>query len=117
MRAVWLIAGLLSFGLGVVGIFLPLLPTVPLILLAAFCFARSSERLHAWLIGHPRFGPAIADWSDRGAISRGAKYAATISIALAFVISIVADLPGTILAIQAVVLTGVLIFIWTRPDS
>lgn len=116
MRVVWLIAGLLSFGLGVVGLFLPLLPTVPLMLLAAFCFARSSERLHAWLISHPRFGPAILDWSERGAIARRAKYAASISIVLALALAALAGVPTKFLALQALVLVGVTIFIWTRPD-
>ncbi|MGB0901076.1 YbaN family protein, partial [Halocynthiibacter sp.] len=69
MRTLWLIGGLLSFILGLIGAFLPLLPTVPLMLLATFCFSKSSERLHNWLINHPRFGPAIADWNDHGSIS------------------------------------------------
>ena len=60
MRVIWLIAGSISLGLGLLGVFLPLLPTVPFVLLAAFCFARSSERLHDWMLEHPKFGPAIA---------------------------------------------------------
>ena len=52
-------AGLVCTGLAILGIFLPLLPTVPLLLLAAACFARSSERFHSWLLQHPRLGPMI----------------------------------------------------------
>lgn len=116
MRVIWLIAGLLSFALGAVGMFVPLLPTVPLMLLATFFFARSSERLHHWLLKHPRFGPAITDWTDRGAIARPAKWLATTSILAAFALSVALGLRPMILGIQAVVLLSVSIFIWTRPD-
>lgn len=115
-RTFWLIAGLLSFALGFVGIFLPLLPTAPLMLLAAYCFARSSERLHGWLLGHPRFGPPISDWTERGAISKPAKWLATASIAVTFAISIAIGLGPLILGIQAVALLGVSLFIWSRPN-
>jgi uncharacterized membrane protein YbaN (DUF454 family) len=56
--------GLVSTGLAILGIFLPLLPTVPLLLLAAACFARSSERFHNWLLQHPRLGPMIRGYLD-----------------------------------------------------
>ena len=67
-RHFYLVAGWLSLGLGAIGAVLPLLPTVPFVILAAFCFARSSPRLEAWLVGHPVFGPHIAAWRDYGAI-------------------------------------------------
>ena len=100
-----------------VGVVLPLLPTVPFLLLAAFLFARSSERLHNWLLSHPRLGPPIADWQSRGAINPAAKRLATISIVLVFGISLALGLKTTVLVIQAVVLSCVLIFIWTRPNA
>ena len=59
LRSVLLAVGLASTGLAVLGIFLPLLPTVPLLLLAAACFARSSERFHSWLLQHPHLGPMV----------------------------------------------------------
>ncbi len=116
MRYVWMLAGVLALGLGVLGAALPFLPTVPLVLLAAFCFARSSPRLHDWLITHKRFGPMIKDWQERGAISRRAKYLATVSIAAAFGLSLWMRLPLFALGLQALVLIGVLVFIWSRPD-
>lgn len=54
--------GCLSLALGVLGVFLPILPTTPFILLAAACFARSSESFYRWITSHPRFGPMIADY-------------------------------------------------------
>ncbi len=117
MRTLWLIGGLLSFTLGLIGAFLPLLPTVPLMLLATFCFSKSSERLHNWLITHPRFGPSIRDWNDHGAISPMAKKLATISIAAVFLLSVFLGVKTFVIVVQAVVLSAVLIFIWTRPNT
>jgi uncharacterized membrane protein YbaN (DUF454 family) len=65
--------GVLSTGLGVIGIFLPLLPTVPLLLLAAFCFARSSRRLHLWLLRHKQLGPMIRGYLDGSGVTRRTK--------------------------------------------
>ena len=116
MRFIWATLGLLCVGLGLVGIVLPLLPTVPFMLLAAFFFARSSERLHNWLITHPTFGPPIVDWQSSGAINPRIKRIATLSIAAVFLLSVVLNLRPLILGIQAAVLLCVLIFIWSRPN-
>ncbi|SLN24666.1 Inner membrane protein YbaN [Pseudoruegeria aquimaris] len=117
MRYLWLCLGIIALGLGAIGILLPLLPTVPFLLLAAFFFARSSERLHNWLIAHPRFGPPIEDWNRSGAIGRGAKKLATLSIGAAFGLSLLLGVRPMILMIQAATLLCVLLFIWTRPES
>lgn len=116
MRVFWLILGLASLSLGLVGIILPLLPTTPFLLLAAFCFARSSDRLHDWLHAHRVFGPMIDNWHRHRAIARSAKVAATLACALAFALSLVLKAPMIGLLAQAVVLIGVLTFIWTRAE-
>lgn len=117
MRWIWFILGLLSLGLGLLGALLPLLPTVPLLLLATFFFARSSERLHDWLITHPTLGPPIQDWQSTGSISRTGKKLATLSIVAAFALSLILGVKPWVLGVQAVVLSLVMLFIWTRPEA
>lgn len=73
LRLVIFSAGVMATLLGILGIFLPLLPTVPLLLLASACFARSSERCYRWLIDHPRLGPLFAGYLDGAGIPLRAK--------------------------------------------
>ena len=81
MRAIHLVLGLVSVAAGIIGIFLPVLPTVPFMLLAAFFFARSNPAWERRILEHPRFGPPIRAWRDRGAIGRRAKVAALLALA------------------------------------
>lgn len=113
----WRAAGFVALGLGLLGVPLPLLPTTPFLLLSAFCFARSSPRLHAWLIEHPTFGPPIRDWRERGAISRCAKIMAGVAMAATFGAAAFFGAPAWVLVIQAVTLCAVAVFIFTRPNS
>jgi uncharacterized membrane protein YbaN (DUF454 family) len=116
MRIFWAFLGLVSLALGVVGIVLPLLPTTPFLLLSAFCFARSSEWLHRWLLAHPIFGPIVENWRRHRAIARPAKIAATVGCAAIFAISLILKVPEIGLLAQAFVLLCVLTFIWTRTE-
>lgn len=117
MRTFWFIVSCLAVALGVIGAFLPILPTVPFLLVAAFGFARSSPRFHDWLLSHPIYGPPIRDWREAGAIGRRAKWLATVSIATAFIPPILLGFPLWLVGLQAAVLICVLIFIWTRPEA
>lgn len=118
IRIALMAAGLGFVALGVVGIFLPVLPTTPFLLLAAACFARSSEPLHRWLLGRPRLGPLIRDWETHGVIPRAAKLRATLLIAATVGLTL-AFAPAPPWAKAAVVATvlGAQAFIWTRPDA
>ncbi len=117
-RILFLTLGIVSLILGVIGILLPLLPTTPFALLAAYFFSKSSERLHDWLINQRTLGPLIKDWERYGVIRLKAKWMATVMIILLFSYSLifVPVLPW----IKAIVfLSGIsiLIFIWTRPHE
>ena len=117
MRYFWLSLGLISLSLGMVGVVLPLLPTTPFVLLAAYSFARSSQRLHDWLMNHRQFGPLIHNWREHRAIRRSAKVVSTVSIAAIVGISMLFGVATWILVTQLVVLSGVLVIIWTRPEG
>ena len=113
-RVLWAIAGAVALVTGVVGIFVPLLPTTPFVLLAAFCFSRGSERCERWLLGHPRFGPIVRDWRARRAVPLRAKQLATAMMALgslwaAFV------LPPQVGWLPALLCTAVAVWLWRLP--
>ena len=117
IRSIWVVAGVLCLALGAIGLFLPLLPTVPFLLAAGFFFGKSSKRLHRWLLAHPVFGPPIHNWNEHGAISRRAKWFASLSIVAALVMSVILGVPRTLIAVQVLTLIGVSVFVWTRPDG
>lgn len=117
MRPLWLAAGALSAGIGLIGIVVPLLPTTPLMILAAACFARSSPRLHDWLWNHRVFGPAIRDWRQYRAISPFAKRASVGAMVAAFGISVLLGVKLWALLLQAMVLTVMGGWILTRPSG
>jgi uncharacterized membrane protein YbaN (DUF454 family) len=115
-RHFYLMSGWLSLALGAIGAFLPLLPTVPFVILAAFCFARSSPRLEAWLVNHPAFGHHIIAWRHKGAISRKGKIAASIAFVFSIVLAaIFSPWPWVMAPVAAALLTGS--WIWTRPEA
>lgn len=116
-RWIWWAAGCVALAFGAAGVVLPILPTTPFALLAAMCFAKSSPRLHAWLLAHPVFGPGIHDWQHHGAISKRAKKLAIASMAAVFVLSILMGLSWIVLTIQGLCLLGAGSFILTRPNG
>ena len=108
--------GILLLVLATVGLFLPLLPTTPFILLSAWCFSHSSPRLHRFLIHNKIFGPLIENWNQHGAISGKAKMSATLVIGLFFgyTLIFVSVHPGVKIAIVTIG-AALLLFIWSRP--
>jgi len=116
VRWLWIVLGMICLGIGIAGTVLPLIPTTPLLLLAAFCFARSSRRLHDWLVTHPTLGPPIMDWRRDRAIRRPAKRLATVAVAAALAASVLLGAGALVLGLQAAALLGVLVFIWSRPE-
>lgn len=86
--------GTLFVLLGFVGVFLPVLPTTPFLLLAAACYARASRRIFGWLLNHRRFGPLIREWREHRSMPYRAKRTALLLIALSFTVSITFFVPG-----------------------
>jgi uncharacterized membrane protein YbaN (DUF454 family) len=113
----YIAGGWLSLALAFLGIFLPLLPTTPFVLLAAACFSRGSERLHQWLLAQPTFGPLLRDWQQHGVIRLRVKCVATILMVLLLSYPIGYG-PIPLWAKGAMVLVGISVlgFIWSRPS-
>lgn len=88
LRVVLLVVGTAALALGVVGIFLPVLPTTPFLLVTAACYARASTRLYRWLLGQPSLGPIISSWRNSRSLPPGVKTRALVLVAVTFVVSI-----------------------------
>jgi len=113
-RVLWLAAGVASLATGIVGIFLPLLPTTPFVLLAAFCFSRGSSRCERWLVEHPRFGPLVRDWRAHHAIPLRAKQLAWAMMAVGSVWAAVV-LPPRWAWLPALCCAAVALWMWRLP--
>lgn len=109
--------GTAALALGVIGVFLPVLPTTPFLLLAAACYARASTRLYEWLLGQPSLGPIIAEWRRSRSLPPGVKTRALVMVAITFALSIaVVDSPALRIGL---VITGVLLatFLYRLPTA
>ena len=116
MRWLWWLLAYASLGLGIVGIVVPGLPTVPFVLLAAFAAARGSQRLHAWLLGHRQFGPLIRDWEREAAVSRRAKRLATLMMVLCAAVMFLTAPKPWMAAIGSTIMACVALWLWRRPE-
>ncbi|GHG13174.1 YbaN family protein [Paracoccus aerius] len=116
MRTLWYGLGLIALGLGIVGIALPVVPTVPFLLLAAAAFARSSPRLERRIMNHPTYGPPVRAWRERGAISRLAKIWATLAMACGVGFSLFLGMPLWVVVTQAMICTAIGAYVVTRPE-
>jgi len=121
-RHLLLAVGWTALGLGVVGIVVPVLPTVPFLLLAAACFLRSSERLHRWLVTHPVFGHHIADYLAGRGLRVRAKVTALLTLWASILLSVILVVPLlwadlVMLAVAAAVSVYILRLPTCRPGS
>lgn len=118
MRIILIILGWLSVALGVIGIFLPLLPTTPFILLAAWLFARASPRFERWLYEHRIFGPPLHAWRDNRAIPRRAKVLAIVMMGVSFVsLLLILHPPIWIALVVGAILSACALFVATRNEG
>jgi uncharacterized protein len=115
-RIVFLVIGHASIALGAIGIVLPLLPTTPFVILAAWAYARSSPRLAARLYGHPRFGPALRDWRDHRAVATRAKVLAIGAMVVSYALTVTLTASTLVPVILLLVMVPVGGFLLTRPS-
>ena len=115
-RIAYLSAGILSVALGAIGAFLPLLPTVPFLILAAFCFARSNPVWEQRLLNHPRYGATLRAWREKGVVGRRAKLAATAAFTFSAVLGFVMlSLPWSLIPLGVGLVCGT--WLWLRPEA
>ncbi|QPC42828.1 YbaN family protein [Kaustia mangrovi] len=113
----FLALGLAMLALGLLGVFLPLLPTTIFLILAAWFFGRSSPRLEAWMLDHPRFGPTLKAWRDEGAVPVRGKVAACLGMAAGYGLFWLSVRPGWLLAcVVAVFMISCAAYVVTRPE-
>ncbi len=114
-RHLYLAGGLLSVALGLIGVALPIMPTVPFLLLAAFCFARSNPAWEQRLLDHPRYGGALRDWRTRKAIGRRAKIGALTAMSAGVVFTgLTVGWPWVLISLGVLAIAGS--WIWTRNE-
>ncbi len=116
-KVVLIILGWAFVALGVLGVVLPVLPTTPFMLVALWCFARSSERFHDWLYHHRLFGPSLQRWDRHRVIPRGAKIFAVSAMTLSLsYIPFVVESPPYLIATAALFMAYGAWFILTKPS-
>jgi uncharacterized membrane protein YbaN (DUF454 family) len=115
----WLLkaVAVISLALGVIGAFLPVMPTVPFVLLAAWAAARSSPRLSHWLETHPRMGPHIRDWRRGGVVRRSAKWTATVMMTGGAITMLYFVRPLWVPLSAIAIMATVGVWLWFRPEQ
>ncbi len=115
-RWVFVVFGALFFTAGFIGIFIPVLPTVPFMLLAAWAFSNSSQRLHDYIYHHPRFGAGVRQWRKHGAVPLRVKiYAVCVMALSAAYLVFFADAPHYVVAAALVVMAAGALYLLSRP--
>lgn len=116
LRSLLLAGGFLFLLLAVIGTLLPVMPTVPFLLLSLACFSRSSERMHQWILGWPGIGPELKAWEEQGAISkRGKVWSTSVLLLLGAVPMVLRDIALWMKVVSVVIVLAVIVFLLTRP--
>lgn len=112
----WRLLAVLCVALGMIGVVIPGLPTVPFLLVAAWAGTHGWPRLEAWLLGHPRYGQSIREWREHGAVSRRAKYAASIMMLVSVGLISLSSAPSSVKIAVPLFLCATLLWLWRRPE-
>jgi uncharacterized membrane protein YbaN (DUF454 family) len=115
-RSFYLVLGLLCVVLAIVGVVLPIMPTVPFVLLAAWCFGRGHPSWEARLLAHPRYGPPIRAWRERGVISMRAKQVSALMMLTSASFSAWL-IDGWLRWLPGAVMLMIILWMWTRPSK
>ena len=116
-RFVFLTIGFLCVGLGMLGAFLPLLPTTPFLLIALWAFSRSSRRFHHWLYTHPRFGPRLQAWDEHGVVPVRVKLASLSAMSVSFALmAFVLRVKWHVLAAAGLIMLIGATYVLSRPS-
>ncbi|NIY80211.1 DUF454 domain-containing protein [Celeribacter sp. HF31] len=117
VKYIHLTLGALCVALGVIGVFLPVMPTTIFLILAAFFFTKGSPRLRQMLLDNARFGPSIQNWEETGAIPRRIKLLSITMMMSSFIPTLLLRVPPLYLGLQAVLIGIGALYILTRPDA
>jgi len=116
-RLLWRVLALVFVALGLIGAFLPVLPTVPFLLAAAWAAGHGWPALERWLLGHPRYGEFIRRWRERGAVPRRAKWAATVMMTFSALLLLATGAPIAVKIGAPLFMAAVAIWLWRRPEQ
>lgn len=118
LRGFYLVLGIIMLITGIIGIFVPLMPTTIFLILAAWCFSRSSTRLENWLLNHATLGPTIVNWRKHGVVPPRAKVMACTGMVLGFVLFLLGAHPAPwLIALVALALALCAFYVLSRPSA
>ena len=113
---IWRLMAIVSVLLGVIGVVVPGLPTVPFMILAAWAASKGWPQLEHWLVNHKRYGPHISRWRENGSIPRRAKVYATAMMLFSVSVLILSDMPSWGVLVISCIMGLTLVWMWRRPD-
>ena len=115
-RLGYLLIAYAAVAIGIAGVFLPLLPATPFLLIAVWAGSRGSQRVHDWIFEQPRFARLINDWHEQGAVPLSAKWLATIMMIVSFLTLTWGGANWLLLLGMAIFFSCIGGFLWTRPN-
>ena len=116
-RLLWRVLAVVLVALGLLGAFLPVLPTVPFLLAAAWAAGHGWPALERWLLEHPRYGEYIRRWREGGAVPRRAKWAATGMMLLSAAVLLATGAPVAVKIGAPIFMAAVAVWLWRRPEQ
>jgi uncharacterized protein len=113
----WRLGAILALALGVAGVALPVLPTVPFLIVAAWAAGKGWPKLERWMLDHPSFGPHIRRWRERGAVPRRAKVLATVMMLASAIGLQFTELAPWLKIGAPALMAAVAVWLWRRPEA